>query len=79
MNRSIIRCMDANIRLKLGKKIKELRIKRDYTQEKLSAAAAIDYKYIQRIEGKNPPALKIDTIEKLAKALKVKPAELLKF
>jgi len=27
--------------------------------------------YIQRIEGKNPPAIKIDTIERLAKALKV--------
>lgn len=26
-----------------------------------------------------PPALRVDTIEKLAKALKVKPAELLKF
>jgi DNA-binding Xre family transcriptional regulator len=41
--------------------------------------AEIDYKYLQKIEGKNPPALKIDTIEKLAKALKVKPAELLEF
>jgi len=69
--------MEGNIRLKLGRKIKELRIKCGYTQEKLSEVADIDYKYIQRIEGKNPPALKIDTIGKLAKALKVKPAELL--
>jgi transcriptional regulator with XRE-family HTH domain len=68
-----------NIRLKLGRKIRELRNKCGYTQEKLSAVANIDYKYIQKIEGKNPPALKIDTIERLAKALKVKPAELLKF
>jgi len=71
--------MEINIRLKLGKRIKELRVKRGYTQEKLSEVANIDYKYLQRIEGKNPPALKIDTIEKLAKALKVKAAELLKF
>lgn len=49
------------------------------TQDKLSEVANIDYKYVQRIEGKNPPALKIDTIEKIAKALKVKPAELLKY
>ncbi len=48
-------------------------------QEKLSELANIDYKYIQRIEGKTPPALKVDTIEKLAKALKVKPAMLLEF
>ncbi|MDD5431658.1 MAG: helix-turn-helix transcriptional regulator [Candidatus Omnitrophica bacterium] len=71
--------METNIRLKLGKRIKELRLKLGLTQEKLSELAQIDYKYLQRIEGKNPPALKIDTIEKLAKALKVKPAELLKF
>lgn len=71
--------MEKNIRLRLGKRIKELRNKCGYTQERLSEVANIDYKYIQRIEGKNPPALKIDTIERLAKALKVKPAELLKF
>lgn len=68
-----------NIRLNIGKRIKELRKKCGYTQDKLSEVAEIDYKYIQRIEGKTPPALKIDTIERLAKALKVKPAELLKF
>lgn len=77
-DRSIIRCMKANIRLRLGKRIKELRKKCSYTQEKLAGITDIDYKYIQRIEGKNPPALKIDTIEKLAKALKVEPAELLR-
>ncbi|NQS89753.1 helix-turn-helix transcriptional regulator [Patescibacteria group bacterium] len=71
--------MDNNIRVKLGRRIKDLRRKRGYTQERLSELAEIDYKYLQRIEGKNPPALKIDTIERLAKALKVKPAELLKF
>lgn len=68
-----------NIRLRIGKRIRELRKKCGYTQEKLSEVAEIDYKYLQRLEGKNPPALKVDTIEKLAKALKVKPAELLRF
>jgi transcriptional regulator with XRE-family HTH domain len=67
-----------NIRLRIGKRIKELRKKRGLTQEKLSEVADIDYKYIQRLEGKNPPALKVDTVERLAKALKVSPAELLK-
>ena len=71
--------MENAIRLKLGKKIKKLRKRCNCTQEKLSEIADIDYKYIQRIEGKHPPALKIDTIEKLAKALKVRPFELLKF
>ena len=71
--------MEITIRLKLGKKIKELRKQRRYTQDKLSEISEVDYKYIQRIDGKNPPALKIDTIGRLAKALKVEPAELLKF
>lgn len=71
--------MEVNIRLKLGKKIKELRRKSGLTQEELADLADIDYKYLQRIEGKNPPALKIDTIGKLAKALKVTPDQLLKF
>ena len=67
------------IRLRIGKKIRELRKKLGMTQEKLSEVAGIDYKYLQRLEGKKPPALKVDTIAKLAKALKVKPEELLKF
>jgi transcriptional regulator with XRE-family HTH domain len=69
--------MKNNIRLKLGKKIKALRQECKYTQEKLAELAGIDYKYLQRIEGKTPPAVKIDTIEKLAKALNTNPSDLL--
>ena len=68
--------METNIRLRLGARIKALRRKNGYTQERFSELANIDYKYLQRIEGKNPPALKVDTIEKLAKALKVNPSKL---
>lgn len=71
--------MKSTVRLELGRKIRYYRNKRGYTQERLAELANIDYKYLQRIEGKNPPALKIDTIEKLAKALKATPAELLDF
>ncbi len=74
-----MRSMDIEIRLKLGRRIKELRAKYGFTQEKLSETADIDYKYLQRIEGKNPPAMKIDTIGKIAKALSVTPSELLEF
>ncbi|MFA5075546.1 MAG: helix-turn-helix transcriptional regulator [Candidatus Babeliales bacterium] len=70
--------MEDNIRLQIGQKIRELRTKCGYTQERLAELAEIDYKYLQRIEGKNPPALKIDTIGKLAKALKVQAAEMLR-
>lgn len=71
--------MDKELRLKLGKKIRSLRNSLHLTQEELAEITDIDYKYIQRIEGKNPPAIRIDTIGRLAKALKVKPVELLNF
>jgi len=70
--------MSTIIGVKLSKKIKEIRKKRGITQERLAELTKTSYKYIQRIEGKNPPDVRLTTIEKLAKALKIKPAELLK-
>lgn len=69
--------MKSVIRLELGHRIKQYRHNRGYTQEKLAELACIDYKYLQRVEGKNPPALRIDTIEKIAKALDVKTRALI--
>ena len=69
--------MQSNIRLELGQKIKILRTKRGLTQEQFAAEADIDYKYLQRIEGKNPPDLGITLIQKIAKALKTTPSKLL--
>ena len=71
--------MSSTIRLKIGQKIKEIRKKRGYTQEQLAELADIDYKYLQKIEGKSPPALKVDTIDKVAKALKIQTAKLFDF
>ena len=71
--------MKTSIKSKLSKIIKQLRKDRCYTQEKLSELAKVDYKYLQRIEGKTPPNIKIETLEKIAKALKVSPSELLNF
>ena len=69
--------MKPSIRTKFGERLRELRNRRGFTQEKLSELAEIDYKYLQKIEGKNPPNIKLETIEKLAKTLEVKPSELL--
>lgn len=69
--------METNIRLRTAKRIKELRKGRGYTQEKLSELTDIDYKYLQRIEGKNPPNIKLETIERLAKAFKISVSKLL--
>lgn len=64
--------------IKLGRNIKEMRKKQGITQERLSELIDTSYKYIQRIEGKTPPDVRLSTIIRLAKALKVTPADLLK-
>ena len=68
--------MKKNIKITVGGKIKEYRIARAVTQQKLAETAEIDYKYLQRIEGKNPPNLKIETVEKISTALKVNASDL---
>jgi len=69
--------MSTTINIKLGQKIKELRGKRQITQEQLAELTKTSYKYIQRIEGKTPPDLRLTTIEKIAKALKTSPSKLI--
>jgi len=69
--------MCSNLRLLIGRNIKRLRAQYGYTQEKLSEVTEIDYKYLQKIEGKDPPAIKVDTLERIAKGFGVKPQELL--
>ena len=71
--------MNTHIGRTLSKKIKELRKKQGLTQERLAELTETSYKYIQRIEGKNPPDVRLTTVVRLAKALKVKPAELIEF
>jgi transcriptional regulator with XRE-family HTH domain len=68
-----------NVNISFGKRLRQLRKKNKLTQEELSEASGLDYKYIQRLEGKRPSSPTLNSLEKLAKALKVKPAELLKF
>ncbi len=71
--------MASSIRLKLAKKLRQLRKEYGYTQQKLAEKAELDYKYLQRLEGKDPPATKIDTLKKLAKAFKISVSDLLDF
>jgi len=71
--------MDTVIQKKLAKRLRELRKKEGLTQERLAELSGIDYKHIQLLEGKNPPAAKLDTIEKIAKAFKLLPSDLLNF
>jgi len=71
--------MGQSIRFKLGKKVRALRKKHVMTQQKLAELADLDYKHIQRLESKNPTNVKIETIERLAKAFKTTPSKLLDF
>ena len=71
--------MSQDIRLKLAKRIKELRQKHGLTQEQLADLSSVDYKHIQLLESKNSPAIRIDTLEKLAKAFKISCSKLLDF
>lgn len=67
-----------NIKTLLGKRIKELRQKRRYTQEKLAEMANIEIPSLSNIEnGKNYP--NHETLYKLATALNVRPFELFMF
>lgn len=72
--------MSKDIRIKFARRLRELRLRRKWTQEKLAEYADLAYRHVQRLEStKNPPPAKIDTIEKLAKAFKISPAKLLQF
>lgn len=47
------------------------------TQEQLAERIKTSYKYIQRIEGKSPPDIRLTTIERIATALKIKISKLI--
>ena len=56
-----------------------LRLERKLTQEELAGQSKISLKYIQRIEGKNPPNVGIESVQKLARGLELDIWKLLKF
>lgn len=69
--------MSTDIKYRLALRIRELREKYGYTQEKLAELADVDYKHIQLLESKHPSSSKIDTLEKLAKAFKMSLSDFL--
>lgn len=71
--------MNTAVQNKLAKRLKNLREKHKLTQEKLAELSGVDYKHIQLLESKDPPAAKLDTLEKLAKAFKIPLTKLLDF
>ncbi len=63
---------------KFGRVIKELRVKTGLTQEKLAELSKIDYKYIQKFEGKNPSSPTLNTLEKLANGFNIPISDIIK-
>lgn len=58
--------------------IKENRIKKKYTQEKLAELLEISWRQLQRIE-KNENSTKITTLKKIIKILDIPDEEIIKF
>ena len=60
-----------------GKRVRELRTERNWTQEELAEAAGMNWLQVGHIErGASDP--KLSTIVKLAKAFRIHPADLLR-
>ena len=70
--------MKTGIEHKLAKRLKDLRRKFNFTQEQLAELSGVDYKHVQLLESKDPPAARINTIEKLAGAFKITVSNFLK-
>ncbi|MDD5129719.1 MAG: helix-turn-helix transcriptional regulator [Candidatus Omnitrophica bacterium] len=68
-----------NINIRFGKHLRELRKERELTQEELAEISGLDYKYIQRLEGKKPSSPTLNSLEKIAKAFNIRLSKLLKF
>ena len=65
--------------VELAKRIKELRKLHGYTQEGFAVKMGCDYKYLQKIESKSPPNVKLETLEKMSKAFNLDVSKLLDF
>lgn len=64
---------------KFGQRLKELRKKKDLTQEQLAELADISVKHLQRLESNDPCGVRLVTLYKLAKAFKISLPYLVNF
>jgi transcriptional regulator with XRE-family HTH domain len=64
---------------RFSKRLRALRKRKGYTQEQLAERADLEYKFIQKLEGKRPPSPSIRTLEKLARAFGMPTWKLIQF
>lgn len=67
------------IELKFAKRLRELRKKNGVTQEEVAERADMSVRHYQQLESNKPHAVRLNTLEKLAKAFKTTPSKLLDF
>lgn len=65
------------IRKRFAKNLKSLRKER-MTQEEFAEKKNCSVRYVQKLESQNPSNVSLDTLEEIAKILKVDVSELLK-
>ena len=68
--------MDINI--KFSKTLKLIRKSKGLTQEQLAERSGIDYKYLQKLESKNPSSPTLQVLEKLAFGLGISLQEFIR-
>lgn len=69
--------MASKIRLMFGKRVRQLRLARGFSQESLADEVGLHRTYIGNIE-RGEESVSIDNVAKIAKALKVSLSELFK-
>jgi transcriptional regulator with XRE-family HTH domain len=69
--------MASNIRLSFGKRIRQVRLAKGFTQESLADTVGLHRTYIGNIE-RGEESVSVDNAAKIAKALKVSLSELFK-
>lgn len=68
-----------NINTKFSNTLKQLRKNKGLTQEKLAEMSDIDYKYLQKLESKNPSSPTLSVLEKLSHGLGITLTEFITF
>lgn len=69
--------MAEELRQKFAKNLKFFRAKAGLTQVELAERLGISPRYVQQLEGRKVPNVRLDTIEQLASILRIKPAALI--
>ena len=68
-----------NVKLRFGKRVRELRIKHGWIQVELARQAGISRSYLQKIESQNPPDVTLDVIAKLARGFGLSCSKIVKY